>query len=195
MSRDLEAVKFFLQHGAETENDCYSVLEYLYMDHRELPTPPYHHDYLSILKILLTATDVQRSHDVIFKALCFTNERYTDIKSSDDIKTRHVPLLYAAGCPVTKRIIDNIAKYESVLPQFILDDQEPAFSLIGQCRKYIRSYLLSPDGGNHRNLLHPIPRLPGPQLLRNFLLFGVELLTKEKEDGDLDEKQKEESEH
>ncbi len=68
------------------------------------------------------------------------------------------------------------------------------FSLLGRCRKEIRAHLLSPNGGDNKNLMHAVPKLPGPQRMRDLLLFGVEPLSLEdggKED-DVDNNKKEE---
>ncbi len=171
-------MKLFLHHGAKIDYGYCCALQYLYSDYNSRKYSfdiPYNRKHFLILKLLLPATDVRKHPDVILKALCFPSKRHGN-KSGSGIKSRHLPLLYTAGFPITKTVMDYIDEYKAYIPQFILDDQEPMLSLLGLCRKYIRAYLLNHEGGNHKNLLPVVPKLPGPQLLKNLLVFDVEPL-------------------
>ena len=83
-------------------------------------------------------------------------------------------LLYAAGSHICKYTIDN-HKHRDVIPQFILDDQEPLFPLMDLCRRLLRSHLLSSAGGNHNNLINVVPQLPLPKRIKQFLLFNIDV--------------------
>ena len=83
-------------------------------------------------------------------------------------------LLYAAGAPYGCTS-GYPRKDAQDVPQSILDDfWEPMLPLKGLCRRRIRRHLLSPDGGNHNNLIIAVPRLPLPRQLKQFLLFEEE---------------------
>ncbi len=94
----------------------------------------------------------------------------------DDEKDQAIiHLIYSAGATMCKSISD-MDNYKHLIPQFILDDQEPLLPLTGLCRRCIRLYLLNPAGGNHANLLTAVPWLPVPAAIRDFLLFNIDLL-------------------
>ncbi len=174
--RDLEAVKMFIRYGADVDFDSAGCpLEYLYDSSFIFRTE--YKTYFLILKQLLFPSDVRKNPYVLSKVI-----RMAKMNKCKDITSRHLPLLYAAGFPVPKNIMDYIDYYKTVIPQFILDDQKPMLSLLGLCRKNIRAYLLNPEGGDHENLLHAVPKLPIPQLLKDLLLFGVEPHSMENEE-------------
>ena len=45
------------------------------------------------------------------------------------------------------------------------------------CRKQIRRYLLSPAGagGNYNNLFMVIPKMPLPRIVKDFLLYNIDI--------------------
>ena len=89
---------------------------------------------------------------------------------------QQLSLLYASGASIRFEIIKDGSKYRDIIPQFIIDDQEPMLDLLGLCRKTIRSVLLSPAQGNKRSLCSAVvAQLPLPQLLRESLLFCVDI--------------------
>ncbi len=92
---------------------------------------------------------------------------------STENKANYVAFLYIAGVPLSEKILENIYVYrsQSLIPQFVLDDQGPMLSLTSLCRKHIRRHLLDPEGGNYNNLIQAIPRLPLPKPLKQFLFF------------------------
>ncbi len=84
--------------------------------------------------------------------------------------------LYAAGASICREVREDIGKYSKIIPQFILDDQEPMLDLLGSCRRKIRGLLLSPAWGNNKNLSSAVvAQLPLPQRLKPILLFGVDI--------------------
>ncbi len=174
-NRSLEGVKLLIRYGADVDRDSEgfnSALHYLYNKKRFF-RPKHNDDKFLILKELVFAADVRKNY-VFSTAICFARN-----EKCNDITVRHLPLLYAAGFTGPAPFMDGIDKLDKVVPQFIRDDLEPMLSLLGCCRKKIRAHLLSAYGGNQKNLLHAVPKLPIPQLLKDFLLFGVELYSVE----------------
>ncbi len=183
LKRNLGAIKMLLRYGAQVHyQGKVCALETLYVI--VSPTAKSDNEYFLMLKHLLIAADVRTNSNVLPQAIHFANQDYQG--GCKDVTVRHMPLLYAAGFPVTD-IMKDIDKYRNVIPQFILDDQNPKLPLLGLCRKQIRSYLLSSEGGDHKNLMHAVPKLPLPQILKDILLFGVEPLSLE--EGDAQERE------
>ncbi len=92
---------------------------------------------------------------------------------STENKANYVAFLYIAGIPLSEKIIENIYIYksQSLIPQFVLDDQGAMLPLTNVCRKYICTHLLDPEGGNHNNLIQATSRLPVPKPVKQFLFF------------------------
>ncbi len=89
---------------------------------------------------------------------------------------QQLALLYAAGTSICQEVKDDIDQYSDTIPQFIIDDQEWLLDLLGLCRKKIRAVLLSPAWGNHKYLSSAVvAQLPLPQLLKEYLLFGLDV--------------------
>ncbi len=87
--------------------------------------------------------------------------------------TEQMAFLYAAGASICPRVLN---RYRNTIPQFIIDDQKPLLSLLGLCRRKIRAILLSPAWGNQKYLNSiVVAQLPVPQLLKEILLFGVDI--------------------
>ena len=81
---------------------------------------------------------------------------------------------YAVGASIQQCFIDCTDRNRDVISQIILDDQQPLLTLTGLCRRYIRAYLLRSSGANHNNLIIPVPQLPLPRKLKDFLLFYLD---------------------
>ncbi len=82
---------------------------------------------------------------------------------------------YAAGGTITRKQLDEITYNGHITIQFIKDDQNELGTLSSLCRRQIRSHLLKPDGGNQKNLIVAVPKLPLPKKLIKFILFDEEI--------------------
>lgn len=117
--RNLEAVRMLVRYRADVDfrGSEGTALEYLYW--RTLNFTTSDHNYFLILKELLYAADVRDNPYALSTAISFVEKG-----KCEDIKVKHLPLLYAAGCQVTVgRKMSDIESYKTVIPQFILDDQ------------------------------------------------------------------------
>ena len=88
-------------------------------------------------------------------------------------------LLHAAGATVSKHSQDRawtVDEEGKITKPCELDKEacKPVLTLTSLCRRVIRTHLLSPDGGDHNNLLLAIPQLPLPARLKHFLLFYID---------------------
>ncbi len=102
-----------------------------------------------------------------------TSQDSNEVENHKISKRYCVSILYAAGATFCPSILDNLDEYRDIIPQFVLDDQEPMLSLEHLCRKVIRAHLMGPIGGNKNNLIIAVPHLPLPQFLKDFLLYNV----------------------
>ena len=82
-----------------------------------------------------------------------------------------VCLVYVAGATITQKHLDDTEKHANIVLQFIIDDHKPILSLHDLCRKQIQTHLLSPDGGNQKNVIIAVHKLPLPEKLIKYLLF------------------------
>ncbi len=85
-----------------------------------------------------------------------------------------VSFLFTAGADISEEKKKD-KKYAKILPKFIADDLEPTLELPSMCRKKIRKHLLSRVGGNHKNLIPAVHKLPLPEKLKEYLLFDIDI--------------------
>ncbi len=168
-------------HPATTmSNDTEDLLQTLYkiLDDQEAPRTTALHQSQKIkwnvemLTFLLNSgSDVRMEPRHLQSPLEFVfNIKDLEPKRNDGVDLDVIRVLYAAGARLDQTIAGI---YRDLIPQFILDDQEPLLPLTGLCRRRIRLYLLNPAGGNHANLFTAVQRLPLPPAIRDFLLFNV----------------------
>ncbi len=53
--------------------------------------------------------------------------------------------------------------------------QQGELKLMDFCREEIRSHLIEETGGNQKNLITAVPRLPLPDRLRKYLLYDLDI--------------------
>ena len=85
-----------------------------------------------------------------------------------------VGFLYTAGADISEEKKKD-KKYAKILPKFIADDLKPTLELPSMCRKRIRKHLLSRVGGNHKNLIPAVHKLPLPEKLKEYILFDINI--------------------
>ncbi len=88
-----------------------------------------------------------------------------------------INLLYAAGAHPENYIwkTPDVKQRVEQDMHVILDLQPGMKGLYKLCRRQIRRHLLSQDGGNYNNLFMVIPKLPLPHIVKDFLLYGVDI--------------------
>ena len=165
-----DTVRLLIQFGADIDHidsEGFCALQNLYQwltTHRDK-----NKHFLCLKILLLSDADVRMKRNALLPRAIIVAD------GNEDIAHNHIPLLYAAGSTITPKIMDNIDEHRAVIPQFVLDDQEVMLPLAGLCRRQIRSHLLDPDGGNQKNLITAIPKLPLPQPIKDFLIFDVDI--------------------
>lgn len=82
-------------------------------------------------------------------------------------------LLFASGCPITDMENSNDDDNYGELMRLIENDRKPIQELSGLCRRFLRKHLMSPEGGQHCNLLVAVKGLPLPMAIKDFLLYGL----------------------
>ena len=100
-----------------------------------------------------------------------TSQDTNEVENYKISKRYCVSILYAAGATFYPSILDKLDEYRDIIPQFVLDDQEPMLSLEHLCRKVIRAHLMGPIGGNKNNMIIAVPYLPLPKGLKDILLY------------------------
>ena len=65
-------------------------------------------------------------------------------------------------------------KVKEMVQKVFQNDNHQGTLLINLCRREIRAHLLRPTGGNNKNLIHSVLRLPLPGKLKKFLLFDLD---------------------
>ncbi len=114
------------------------------------------------------AVDVHRVH-----------RKYKKMTEFKESCTMLVNLLYAAGVTAEKVIDTAETDKRDTAPepwlQILYTERNAELSLLNICRQQIRSYILSPYGGNQANLLIAIPKLRLPAKLQDFLLYHVDI--------------------
>ncbi len=125
-----------------------------------------------IKTLLLHGADIRSKVDP-YPSFSMRSIFHTVVISYNPLKyTKEIIFLYAAGATFPE--VAN-ARYTMYMPKIILDDQQHMLPLTALCRKRIRSYLLSPTGGNQNNLFTAVPHLPLPSSLKKFILFDIEI--------------------
>ena len=139
--------------------------------------------------------DSETTYECIY---CTTDEIY-----DDDCFDEHLPIIertlnniyrkvdvpctnlaYVAGVDCPQTTLDDLKKDvvkiydcddETLNSLLMLKDDTIVPSLTDACRDKIRGHLmeLSKAGANFNNLFIAVPRLPLPEMLKNFLLFGM----------------------
>ncbi len=146
---------------------------------------------LRIMKeLLLYGANIRKAHltDLYHRDDLVINPLHIAMKAVE--KTNHkktlsdyIMLLYAAGAFCVGRLLlystGGNRRYRRMIQNLLRENPNPLPSnelLFDLCRVQIRAHLLSPTGGNQKNLIQAVSKLPLPEPLKKSLLLDINIL-------------------